>query len=209
MPASKRDVVFLVADGSMEQMVRGFVGEQKAHLKLGCGRFTVEPTDIVVASRRDPEVYGLAHQLLRPYATTHRHAVVMLDNDWEGSPGVKKIRDRIAKNVGQEWDEYAVIVLDPELEAWVWQDNPSLAPALGCPPNFRQLLATSGHWPVGQAKPADPKKALEYLRRRHRADPSKAVFRRVAGRVSVRNCTDGAFLQLRDTLRDWFPEETL
>ncbi|WP_328468768.1 hypothetical protein OHA21_52650 [Actinoplanes sp. NBC_00393] len=209
MPADKRDVVFLVADGSMEQMVRGFFGNSASHRRLGCGRFTVEPTDIVVATRRDPEVYGLAHELLRPYVATHRHAVVMVDNEWDGSPGAKNIHDRISKNVSQEWDEYAVVVLDPELEAWLWQDNPNLAGALGCPPDFRHILTVGGHWPAGQDKPGDPKAALEHLRRRHRADPSKAVFHRVAGRVSVKNCIDPAFLQLRDTLRDWFPEETL
>jgi hypothetical protein len=208
MPLPQRDLIFLVADGSMEQLVRGFFGQPMCHRKLGCGRFTVEPADIIVASRRDPEVYGLAHELLRPYVATHRRAVVMLDTAWEGSPGPKKIQKQIASYIEREWDEFAVVVLDPELEAWVWQDNPNLAAALGCPPDFRQILARSGHWPVGRTKPADPKDALEHLRLHYRADRSKAVFHRVASRVSVKNCVDPAFQQLRDTLRDWFPEET-
>jgi len=102
-----------------------------------------------------------------------------------------------------------VTVLEPELEAWFWQDSPHVAAALGGPADFRQMLAHSGHWPLSAAKPADPKAALEHLRARHGADRSKAVFNRLAARISVKGCTDSAFLQLRDTLRDWFPEETL
>ncbi|MBX6387507.1 MAG: hypothetical protein IRZ08_00665 [Frankia sp.] len=205
-----RDVVFLVADGSMEQLLRGFFGRAGYHRTLGCGRFDVDPAqDVIVAARRDPEVYGLAHELLRPYLSSHARAVVMLDNDWKGSPGTEKIRADVGRRLAGLWDEYAVIVIDPELEAWIWQENPHVATALGCPPEFRGLLERAGHWPAGRAKPPNPKEALEYLRDRHQADRSKAVFRRLAARISVKGCIDPAFLQLRDTLRDWFPEDSL
>lgn len=205
-----RDVVFLVADGSMEQLLRGFFSRPEAHRRLGCGRFAVDPAhDVIVASTRDPGVYRLADQLLRPYVSTHARAVVMLDNAWEGSPGVDKIRERIARGLRESWEQFAVVVVDPELEAWVWQENPHVATALGCPPNFRDILLRSGHWPADKPKPPDPKAALDLLRARHRADRSKAVFNRVAAKISVQNCTDTAFQQFRDTLRDWFPEETL
>lgn len=205
-----RDVIFLVADGSMEQLLRGFLGRPEFHRSLGCGRFGFDPDrDLIVATRRDPEVYGLAHELLRPYQATHVRAVVLLDNAWEGSPGAAAIHDRLSRRLDDSWEAYAVIVLDPELEAWFWQDNPQVAAALGCPAEFRRILADSGHWPTGRAKPTDPKAALDHLRSRHRADRSKAVFNRLAGRISVKGCGDPAFLRLRDTLRDWFPEETL
>jgi hypothetical protein len=136
----------------------------------------------------------------------------MLDSAWTGSPGPDKIREKISRSLRELWEEHetAVIVLDPELEVWLWQgDSPHVAAALGCPPDYRQILARSGHWPTDRAKPADPKAAHEYLYRRHGADKSRAVFRRLAGKISARGCTDPAFLTLRDTLRDWFPEETL
>jgi hypothetical protein len=194
----------------MEQLLGGFFGRTGFHRTLGCGRFDVDPAqDVIVASRRDPEVYGLAHELLRPYLSSHARAVVMLDNAWDGSPGADAIRDEVTKRLAGPWAEHAVIVIDPELETWIWQDNPHVAAALGCPPEFRGLLERSGHWPAGLAKPPDPKAALVHLRDRHRADRSKAVFRRLAAKISVKGCVDPAFLQLRDTLRDWFPEDTL
>lgn len=115
----------------------------------------------------------------------------------------------MSKRLAETWDESAVVVIDPELEAWVWQDNPNVPVALGAPSDSRRLLDAAGHWPDNQRKPTDPKEALEYLRTRHGADRSKAVFRRVAERVSVGGCVDPAFLHLRDTLRDWFPEDSL
>ena len=205
-----RDVVFLAADGSIEQMLRGFFGRPAFPQALGCGNFTFAPTDdLIVAPGRDPQVYRLAHELLRPYLATHARCVVLLDAAWSGTPGVGAIREHVSRHLQQTWVQHAVIVLDPELEAWVWQDNPHVAGALGGPPEFRQILASSGHWPAGVAKPEDPKAALDHLRARHGADRSKAVFNRLAARISVKGCTDPAFLMLRDTLRDWFPEETL
>ena len=205
-----RDVVFLVADGSMEQMLRGFFSRPAAHTRLGCAPFVFDAAqDVIVAARRDPEVYRLSHELLRPYLSTHDHAVVMLDNDWEGSPGPSKIHEQVSERMRGSWEQFAVIVLDPELEAWVWQENQNVATALGCPTNFREILRRSGHWPAGRPKPKDPKDALQHLRIHHRADRSKAVFNRVAAQVSVKGCVDAAYQLLRDTLRDWFPEETL
>jgi hypothetical protein len=202
-----RDAIFLVADGSMEQMVRGFFGRPAFHHTLGCAHFTFDPArDLIVAAGRDPQVHKLAHELLRPFQATHARAVVIIDAAWEGTPGAAQIREDIARHLRPSWAEFAVIVLEPELEAWFWQDNPHVAAALGGPADFRQMLACSGHWPLGAAKPADPKAALEHLRARHGADRSKAVFNRLAAQISVKGCTDPAFLQLRDTLRDWFPE---
>lgn len=205
-----RDVIFLVADGSMEQMLRGFFGRQAFHRSLGCGRFDVDPArDIIVAPNRDSGGPGQAYELLRLYTATHERAVVILDNAWGGSPGPSRIKDQISRRLRTVWSQFTVIVIEPELEAWFWQDSSHVATALGGPANFRSILARSGHWPAGQVKPCDPKAALEHLRSRHSADQSKAVFKRVASRISVKGCVDPAFQQLRDTLRDWFPEESL
>jgi len=205
-----RDVVFLVADGAMEQMLRGFFGRRVFHRSLGCGHFTFDPDfDVIVAPARDSDVYGRAHELLRPFESSHARAVAMLDAAWDGGPEPDQIHEHVTRRLSSSWPQSAVVVFAPELEAWIWQDNPNVAAALGCPLDFRQLLANSGHWPEGRSKPLDPKAALDHLRQRHRADRSNAVFRRLAARISVRDCADPAFLRLRDTLRDWFPEDSL
>lgn len=204
---TQRDLVFLVADGAMEQMLRGFFGRDQFHRSIGCGPFIFDPReDIIVAPTKDPGVYGTARELLRPFESSYRHAVIMLDRDWEGSPGCDRIREKITAAMKDAWDEFAVIVIDPELEAWVWQESPHVADAFRCPTNFREILAKSNHWPEDQLKPPDPKAALNHLRKRYRADRQNAAFRRLAATISVRHCQDAAFNHLCTNLRTWFPE---
>jgi hypothetical protein len=139
----------------MEQMLRGFFGRPQFSRALGCGPIEVDLTqDIIVAPNRDPQVYRLAHELLGPFRKSHAHAVVMLDNAWDGSPGGEAIRDGVGGRMQQSWGihDHKVIVLDPELEAWVWQESPHVATALGCPPEFRELLEVRGLWPCRQAE---------------------------------------------------------
>jgi len=207
-----RHVVFLLADGGMEQLLRGFFERDKPHLRLGCGPFTHQ---VLVAPTKDPGVYQTARELLRPYEQTETHAVVMLDAQWEGSPGVSDIRERILAQLKGVWERHEVIVLDPELEVWFWRDVPELGYALNIPEQrggraVRELLPTTGpaSWPTGRSKPTDPKAALEFLRRdrKVRADRSNAVFRRV-GALSARGCTDPAYRLLSKTLTTWFPPE--
>ena len=126
--AGERDIIFLLADGGMEQVLRGFLGREQFHRSLGCGVFDFDlARDVIVAPTKDPGVYGTAHELLRPYERSHRRAVVILDSDWNGSPGASAIHEHVTKRMIGRWSEFAVIVIDPELEAWIMNDNAHLA----------------------------------------------------------------------------------
>jgi hypothetical protein len=210
------DVVFVVADQTMQQTLQGFFGREQVHLGIGCGKFTIDARanrDVFVAAgQNDPGLYRRADELLRPHLSTHLRAMVMLDADWDGSPGAAAIHRDVSARVARVWppEDVAVIVPDPEIEAWFWQpDSPHVATAMnyrGERP-YREVLARAGHWPDDRAKPPRPKEALEYMRRDYRTDLSPAVLRRAAEHVSVRGCHDLAFRLLRDTLRRWFPAE--
>ncbi len=202
---AKRDIVFLVADNGMKQVVKGFLTREPQR-RLDCGPFSLDlDLEIRVEPTRDPGVYGKAHELLRPYEHSHEHAVVIVDADWEGSPPADAIREHIAGRMAVGWKEYAVIVIEPELEAWLMNRNEHLARTFRCPENYREILAAADLWPADSAKPPRPKEALEYLKRRHRARATNAEFGKLAEAMSVRQCQDPAFLQLRDQLRTWFP----
>jgi len=211
---TKRDVVFLVADGGMEQMLLGFLGRPQVHRSIRCGPFDFNPGEDLFVRMGDSLVYKMARDLLQPFERRHQRAVVMLDAAWGGSPGAQAIRENIEKSLDGVWEQYAVVVIDSELEAWVWQDNPNVAEALKCSTDFRQILADSGHWPYGRLKPSDPKAALEYLKSlpgnggSKRADGSNAALRRLAEKISVRHCQDPAFNHLCEHLRAWFPENS-
>ena len=98
-------------------------------------------------------------------------------------------------------EQLAVIVIDPELEAWIVNENEYPARIIRCPTDYRKLLADAQFWPPEAVKPPDPKEALQYLRRRHRVRVGNAEFGKLAEAMSVRQCQDPAFLQLRE----WFP----
>ena len=129
----------------------------------------------------------------------------MIDADWDGSPGAVSIREHVSQRLAPGWKEFAVIVIEPELEAWLMTTNEHLARTFRCPENYREILAAAGMWPTSAAKPPRPKEALEHLRQRHRARATNAEFGKLAEKMSVRQCQDPAFTQLRDQLRAWFP----
>jgi hypothetical protein len=216
MNGNKRPCVILVADSNMAAAFRGYLTRDKWHRSLGCAAFDFNPDvggDLLVdEGGNDPGVYTRAHELLRPYLGTHERVLVALDCEWEGSPGRQAIVDGITgRLVGNGWDANAVrvIAIEPELENWLWQDNPLVAEALRyySEPRLRTLLAQQGFWPEGDAKPLRPKEAAEWVLRQTRRPRSSAIYEELAGRISIKGCTDEAFAELHATLQGWFPAE--
>jgi hypothetical protein len=189
----------LLADGTMEAMFKAFLGRKQFHESLECGAFAFDPgQDLVVgAGANDPGVFKRAHLFLASYRTTHRYAVVVLDNAWDHSPGVNDIMAGIATRLAQNgWDQQrcAVIVIDPELEAWIWQDSPHVEAAFKYrgPPKLRVFLQENNHWPAGQSKPSDPKAAVDHVVKRCQSGPPLVTFRKIMQNVSVSRCVDPA-----------------
>lgn len=202
-----RDCVFLVADNQMAAMVEGFLTRDQCHLSLGCGPFDFDAgSDIVVDPNRDPGVYSRGHELLAQYASSHQRAVVMLDAAWEGAPGPAEIQAKISQDLAARWGTCLVVVLEPELEAWIWQDNQHVAEALGMGDYaaLRAELEAADFWRAGEPKPYKPKEAVERVLYQARIPRSSAIYRKIASRASTKHCVDPAFLTLRDGLSGWF-----
>ena len=147
----------------------------------------------------------------RPYQHTHERALVILDSEWNGSPGKQVIEQRITANlVATGWTEDTVkaIAIDPELENWLWQDNPNVAAVLKyqMQPPLRQWLEQNGWWPAGAAKPPRPKEAAEWVLRQTRQPRSSSIYQQLASRISVAGCTDAAFNAMHAQLQAWFPQ---
>lgn len=103
----------------------------------------------------------------------------------------------------------AVIVIDPELENWVWSPSPHVSTALGwrdANEDLRQWLVEEGFLAAAaQAKLSRPKKAMEAVLRHVRKPRSSAIYREIAGKVSLTSCVDPAFQKFCQTLQGWFP----
>lgn len=207
-----RDCVFLLADGTMVAVFEGFFSRERFHLSLNTCAIDFNSKEDIIVGTSDPNTYEQAHELLRGYQYTHRYAVIVLDNDWGGSPGVENITAHIRANmIACGWDDqrFEVIVIDPELENWIWQESVHVVEAFEYEEAIplRQWLREREPpmWLDGEAKPARPKEAVEAVLRMTRVPRSSAIYRQIVERVSIKGCTDPAFALLCECLRRWFP----
>lgn len=213
---NKRPCVILVADSNMAATFRGYFKRDGWHLSLGCAKFEIN-TDVgadllVDEGGNDPGVYTKSHELLRPYQNSHLRALVVLDCEWEGSPGKDAIVAHITANlVTSGWTEDAVkvIAIEPELENWLWQDKPQVADVLRYKgdKSLRQYLADNDLWPADAAKPPRPKETAEWVLRQTRQPRSSAIYQKLAEHISIKGCTDTAFIELHAVLQQWFRQE--
>jgi hypothetical protein len=207
-----RDCVFLVADKNMEAAFQGFLEREQFHRSLGCGLFEFDARlDLLVgAGQNDPGLYTRGHELLRSYQRTHRHAVIVLDEAWDGSPGAAKIEAKMRRDLEESgWvrEQVEVIVICPELEVWVCHDSPQVARVLGVQASLKELLVREQLWQADKPKPDDPKTGIERVLRQVRMPRSSALFKKITSEISVKRCIDPAFGRLRDALQRWFPVE--
>ena len=207
-----RDLVILTADSTMTHVLRAFFKRQHFEQSLGCGVIDIDPeTEILhIPSFTDGGLHTHAHELLRSYLTSHQHALVLLDKQFGGERPAEIVRDDIAGNLRRNgWNDEShkalVIVIDPELEVWLWQDSPNVEHAIGAPIGLRDRLKEQGDWPEAHPKPLKPKETLQSQIKANRAGPPTQAYCRIASTVSPKRCQDPSFQDFRDQLRAWFP----
>jgi hypothetical protein len=204
--APRRDLVVLVADKSIALAISGLLQRTQA---LGVRRIDCE---IRIHQQHDPGCRVDAAAFLRPYASQFEHALVVFDRDGCGSDAPRQeIEERVESELLRSgWGRRAcAVVIDPELEVWVWTPSGSLANELGWGTRFaplREWMRENGHWPAEAAKPPDPKRAMEAAMRARRRPKSASTFRRLAEVLRFQHCSDGAFLKLDAVLTEWFGE---
>jgi hypothetical protein len=133
--------------------------------------------------------------------------------DHEGSGQENRSAATVAEDLQKRlrrngWNSRAiVIVIEPELENWVWSQSNDVANALGWDDigNLSDWLRERNYWQEDVAKPDRPKEAMEAAIREKRIPWSASIFARIASKVDFRQCIDPAFLQLISFLRQNFP----
>ncbi len=203
---SGNDLFVLVADNDMKLAMTALLARPRT-LGVACFGFDVERY-----IGRDPGCRRDAANILRPRSKKYDHCLVMFDYHGCGS---MEPREEIQQQGEKElmrngWNRAKVIVVQPELEAWVWGDLATASHVFGWSGNHRALresLTQWGLWPDGQSKPPDPKKAMKKAIRRGRGRLRQRpdMFQRTAQTANVDACRDPAFQELLATLRRWFP----
>jgi hypothetical protein len=198
------DLAVLVADKDIEQALRGLLSRRCHSLGIH------EPaTKIFQHPDRDPGCYHRPGEVLQPHLGGC--GLVVLDAAWKGRPAGpgSSLEEAVWQKLvtlGWEARRVAAVVIEPELEAWVWSDSPQVADVLG----WNDMTALGGWlhnqglWPQGEPKPPDPKESLRRALREADRPCTPRVFRELAERVSVNRCRDPSFQRLRDQLVAWF-----
>jgi hypothetical protein len=155
-----QDLVVLVSDKNMEFTIRGLFTKPQA--------FSIRSLshNILIHPERDPGCLLRAHDFLRPSIRQYAHALVMLDRQGCGKDGLDRsaLENELEQRLfASGWlGRAAAIVIDPELEAWVWSDSPFVDAALGWQghtPTLRNWLRDRKYC-EGTSKPSLPKEAL-------------------------------------------------
>lgn len=159
----------------------------------------------------DAGVFKRAHEFLRPFLKWDR-ALVVFDREgcgYDQNPrGLleSEVENRLAVN---GWNDRArVVVIDPELESWVWDSSYQVSRILRWPDGadgLKRWLAERGFMKEVETKPARPKEAFDAALRHRKIPHSSTLFRDFAKAFKFRACTDAAFQRFVSTLRSWFP----
>lgn len=209
-PAEQRqkDLIVLVADSQQKQTVATLLTKRQP--SLGIRRVPVDiNSDILSHPRHDPGVFHEAGDFLAVFAQQYQHALVLIDAEWEGSPAsAKEIEEKIQNDLNRNsWKERsAVIVIDPELEIWVWSQAPHVPRLFGTDwETIKDLGHRKSYWHKGETKPSRPKELLEEILHHTRKKRSAALYQQLAEKVSLETCQDSSFRRFREILQGWFP----
>ena len=202
-----KDLWVLVADAHMAATVSTLLDERWK--SLGIRKITYT---IMKHLDHDPGCRRKAASTARSFIKTHSRALVVFDK--HGSGDDESEREQIQYAVEEDlrkngWDNRSkAIVIDPELEAWVWSTSEHVGKVLGWSEGtsvLRNWLHEHGLWPEEATKPPDPKSAMEQAMRKKQRPRTAVTFRQLAMLVGFKRCEDPAFREMRATLQEWFP----
>jgi hypothetical protein len=200
-----KDLVVLVPGKDEESAVKGILTR---HASLAIKK--VDPT-IFIHPGKDSGCLLNGSEFLRPFTKQYAHALIMLDR--EGCGRETRTREELEIQIEDHlkrsgWDDRAAsIVIDPELEIWIWTESPHVPKALGWETDMHSLmkwLIDNRFLSAGERKPKHPKEAMEKILRMKKKPRSSAIYLELAKKVSLQRCQDPAFLKLKKKLVSWF-----
>ena len=200
------DLFLLVADKNARFAMEGALRRPKA---LGIHPITYQ---FRVHSGRDGGARKSGPDILRLERKRFRHGLLVLDFEGSGtfcSSGLE-LEEELDDRVLSLWGRGAkAIVIEPELDVWIWGSDHAIEQEIGWPPGcgIRNWIRQQGFAIATNNKPVRPKEALEAAMHQCGLPRSSATYQRIAESISLRRCTDDAFLRLRTTLQTWFPQQ--
>ncbi len=205
--APHKDLVVLVADKSMEAAVRSALCRPQA-LRIRNITF-----DVYRHPQKDTGCRVRSAQFLSAFTRIYEHAIVLFDCEGSGTKAsaqdTETIVERELPKAGWS-NRAAAVVIEPELEAWIWSDSPVVDRILGWREKkpalpLRHWLEQKGFLAAGRVKPLRPKEALEAVLLEMKRPRTSSLYDDMAREVGLDRCADRAFLKFKKTLQSWFP----
>ncbi len=202
-----KDLVILAADKDLEHTLLGLLSRPQA---LGIRSIT---RDIFIEAEHDPACLLRGVQFLSPFFDGYQHALLMFDYDGCGQEQ-NETADELETRLNNDFMKTAwgtraqTIVLEPELESWVWSRSPHVAIVAGWEnrtPSLQEWLRDNNWLADRQVKPQRPKEAFEAALRDAQKPRSASLYKQLAERVSLRGCTDRKFTRFLEIMQEWFP----
>lgn len=208
-------LALVVPDGAYPVVVRQLL--EKRAQSLG-----ISPVELQIVKDILRDSSGETAEVLRPYLRTATHALVIRDlegSGWEdrGADALEQsLRLDLERN-GWAGRPLAIIVVEPEIEAWLRFDSRHLADLVESHARkkrdmavllFPQVCAEAINKCGGKGeygKPIRPKETLEMIFREFGIQRSNAHYGSLAERESLRGCRIKSFQRLIDQLKEWFP----
>ena len=198
----RKDLVVLVADRDQERTVSTLLTKRPPSLGI---QNDIDP-DIFIHPNRDPGVFHGAGSFLADLAGLYQHALVLIDAEW-GVLRAAEIEEKIQDDLNSNgWQGRSAVVIDPELEIWVWAQSPHVPRLLGTDwETIKDLGHRRNYWKKGEIKPSCPKELLLEVLRRTGKRRTARLYQQLAQKVGLRTCTDDSFRHFREILQAWFP----
>jgi hypothetical protein len=198
------NLIVLVADKNTEAVINTLFSQRINSLNI-------KPIahKIFIHPHRDSGLLNESHEFLRQFNNQYQYAMVIFDKEGCGkSESRRNIENTIETNLSNNgWQSRCVaIVIEPELEIWMWSSSPHVAKALGW-----EQLELAGFLEqklvplLNSGKPERPKEAIESALREKRIPRSSSIYSEITSKVSLDRCSDSSFLKFRQTLQQWFP----
>ena len=207
-PTYPKDLLVLAADSQMREAIEVLLNHRQ--ISLGIGTFTAE---VIRHPNSDPGCRTASQIILNPLRRDYHKALVVFDFKGCGENHLTaKVLEEILEQqyVGAGWgeDTVAFVVIDPELEAWVFGASLQQLQTLvqwSQPQSMRDWLQSREFLIPGAVKPQKPKDAFEEVLHQQKIPRSAKLYSDLARNVGLANCQDRAFQKFCNTLQRWFP----
>ena len=127
-----RELVVVTADNQQKRTVATLLLERWR--ALGIRQLAINADSDIYSLQNDPGVFHRAGGFLAVFARQYEYALVLIDAEWEGGPAsAEKIEAKIQNDLNSNGRKgrSAVVVIDPELEIWVWSTSPHVPRLFG------------------------------------------------------------------------------